>query len=680
MDKLTEVPLYILMTEMTKKIASNSIDNIYDKMYAIFEEEFNNLQNPISVTSTTSTDLVYNKNDNKNDNKYKPPTLIDDEGSGDSDSDDSDSDSDDKNIIIGPTKEAFLPYNNGATLVALDNDMTGGGKYNIANLKSTDLKRLITHIIRVGLLDKMHDFSNERNNSWHGPTNGVVRGKNIINDMTKIIKAFELEYDNIYNFENIYDENSNPPDEQEVKFEYLRYFSLIDKIKYYTGIQNMKITKDELANINTDLTEIIDVENIQNLVEFKTDFSLNKTTHVYDAVLPRALNHLTNASSAQAICLCNIWDSANQGAVTFENLYENTIKNTQGFSLNPEITIRQGIYDFQIYNLVHNNNEYPYDDIYMRMFDNKLFRETGVGVGVKIQLRIAVNTEKVCGVAIIITKEDYTDIYNSGYKYKRDINGDDFKTATPKSKAFFVSTGFSVLELSNCLQLLDTLKQNKYPDISNLDNSPYNATLIEILKFLMTSMGYTGSTPIYKDRIIDSLKLLLLKFKFSGDQGSVLTAKLFNALFVSGDALASVAGCAHGVSTIGSVYCGPGLNQNDLTTATDLTLKNVFLFSSVPITPDIIIAEIQKLEKEINVEIKNNNPVISDNVLGLLGTIKNLNKTMKVGITNDIKSGDPFRVDIKKIKASNLSQSSVSYDTLINYRIELITYQDNISI
>ena len=677
MDKLTEVPLYIIMMQMSGKLASNSIHNFYDKIDAIYEEEFkkeefnsfkdeiNILQKPI-VHSTKSAALVY-KNDNKNKNENEN-VITDPEDNDDSDSDSGDSDDE---------------------IITLDNElMTGGGKYNIADFKSTDtikLKRLITHIIRVGLLDKMHDFSKKRNKSWHGPTNGVVRGKDIIYDMTKIIKAFELEHENTYNFENIYDKNSNPPDEQEVKFDYLMHFGMKDKIKYYTGISNMTITNSDLADIKEGLTEIIDVENIRNMAQFKTDFSLGKTAYVYDAVLPKALNHLDNASSEKAICLCNIWDSANQGAVIFGNLYEN--KPPQGFSLISEITINQNNVVYEIYNLVNNNNtEYPYDDIYMRMFDNKLFRAKGV----KIQLRIAVNTEKVCGVAIIITKEDYTDIYNSGYKYKRDINGDDFLVAPIKSKTFFVSTGFSLLELSNCLQLLDTFKKNT---LSNINNE-YNQTLIDLLNFLMTSMNY-NTTSTDKALIIGSLKMLLLKFKFSGDQGSILTAKLFDALFVSGDALASVAGCAHGVSTIGSVYCGT--LEDDTTITTDLTLKNVFLFSSVPITTDNIIAEIVALEKEINAEIvalekeinaeiNNNNPVIRDNVLDLLGTIKELNKTMKAGITNNINNRVELIVDIKKIEASDLlqpsdlSQSNDYYDTLINYRIELITYQDNISI
>ena len=129
MDKLTEVPLYIIMIQMSGKLASNSIHNFYDKIDAIYEEEFkkeefnsfkdeiNILQKPI-VLSTKSATLVY-KNDNKNKNENEN-VITDPEDNDDSDNDDSDSDDSDSDNKI-------ITLDNNYNLVA-----SGGGKYNIA--------------------------------------------------------------------------------------------------------------------------------------------------------------------------------------------------------------------------------------------------------------------------------------------------------------------------------------------------------------------------------------------------------------------------------------------------------------------------------------------------------------------------------------------------------------------
>ena len=370
--------------------------------------------------------------------------------------------------------------------------------------------------------DTQHDFKPGRNKVYPramqgGAKNGIYSGgASIVNKSNGLLVYNKLNavIGSVPTYGNDYIMSSPIAFEEDTKTDYLLgelAGGLEDMYYYWTCKDDIPSNwnKKRQAFFGLQGGDTVKVQSINTLV-----FDVKQRDYsgwVLDACVS---GRVSSALGQRKKNLANIWDPV-RGTFSANELVENI--ETTKLSRSPVSATETGTISssYTIYNcIIQEAGDFAGKSLYDVVYDRLL---NGISDNLNIKLRLAVNTQNICHVAIIIT-----------------VNG--------TLRTFVINSGFSVEQLSRGLRYIDDICDGR-SDTSNVD-----ITLKSIIDFVYSTLTVSDDE---KCRIIQTM---LYRFKSSGDHGTSDMVKILNAiglnyLFLSGDNLAYV----YAMSSVGAV-------------------------------------------------------------------------------------------------------------------------------
>lgn len=287
----------------------------------------------------------------------------------------------------------------------------------------------------------------------------------------------------------------------------------------------------------------VDGKKINNMSDFLDDLKKqNYNFWLFDAVMSGKIKKAISGYTERIKSLTNLWDPSKSGNIGFGELFENRdnkygeLKNINISSIPTQEDLTNIIfYDFILKS--GENSVSIYDNIYDELINN--YNNNELGISVKIRLAVKQN---LCIPAVIILKDNEPILIHT------------------------VKDGFNVEELSYGLLYIENI-ENGIPNNDNdstLSSKPSLKKLINIINVIYDN--FKDGNDNIKNKAVNYLYNLLLRFKSSGDHGQADMAKLLDkeCVFVSGDNLAYVYSIANKTPTISCYYKVPsGKKENE---------------------------------------------------------------------------------------------------------------------
>ena len=377
-------------------------------------------------------------------------------------------------------------------------------------LQSGGTNEILNNELAFDSTDTQHDFKPGRNKVYPNDIEGAgvkkTPGLSVYDKLNTVIKR-------VPTYGNEYITSSPIAFEEDIRVDYLLgelVGPLEDIYYYFTDINaNPPSWSKERQNFFGIKGDNVKVNSINSLAS-------DVRERLYDGwVLDACVSGRVSSNlGTRKKTLANIWDPV-KGTFNTTDLLEWTDVNHFTMMIQSEYSPYK-IYDCKINSSVGDASSWPslYDTVYGSLLNNE-FENI-----LTMHLRLAVNNDGKCGVAIFIT-----------------INGE-------QPNVFIITSGFPVEKLAQGLRYIDDkYKTKKY-------TQPIDDNLKSIIDYVDTSLLSSFPDQNQRSAIIQKM---LYRFKSSGDHGTSDTVKILNSIglnyiFLSGDNLAYT----YAISSIGT--------------------------------------------------------------------------------------------------------------------------------
>ena len=414
---------------------------------------------------------------------------------------------------------------------------TGGSC--IFDSKEFECKKQIKDTLLYNPIDSTHDFCKDRGNISFDDIKQTYyyynAGPKTINSDDEINNYF-FSNDPFYNY--YYDKPKS-------SFESPLFLKLLSgnicgniQNSYYFTNTNIQENKNFTSNFNDNQLEgLLPKSNIGeeiSLYNLNQDLTNAKIKYYfYDACMTVHKNEKFNQTGLN--CLCSLWDPA--GSISFEKkdlVYEKDPFKTKIRLESERIINEDNYFDCKI---TSDNNVSLYDKIYDPLFNDNN-KHSLVEYGITIHLRLCLYGEKYYPAVKIVHTDNNNNIEKTEEYFK-------------------ITKNLSVSILAEAFRYV----KNNYTETNNNDQ-------VEIRKILEYIKSILNSKNLTDNDIKNLLFMFILKIKFTGDHGTILTTKVYNEIFddksvlISGDKLCDIGGYANDVPTLADVY-NIGTDENN---------------------------------------------------------------------------------------------------------------------